>query len=190
MILIEYKWLKAEKKQKTNLFFLAQGIPLWSLVHVKLFIVRAIGDKSWDGRNFLKTFFISYWQCLELKLCVNTLEFTIVKHATCNNTIYLHLRLKMSWIEKNKIPKRTAFTSENWIKDKISSDLTFYLYTLCAVPVVGSIKYFSNFPSAFFILNSIHFFHTRFGMLVLTQNHTNAFLITFPPLFAVHFGPQ
>jgi hypothetical protein len=37
------------------------------------------------------------------------------------------------------------------------------------VPVCGSMKCFSSLPAEFFTTNSIHLFHRRSGILVLTQ---------------------
>ena len=68
--------------------------------------------------------------------------------------------------------------------------LLIIMSTLCAVPDSASMKYFSSFPVEFLIINSIHFFHRRLGILFRTQNQTKAFFVTVPPLTAVHFGPQ
>jgi hypothetical protein len=62
--------------------------------------------------------------------------------------------------------------------------------TFCAVPVCGSMKCFSSFPAGFFTINSIHLFHRRSGILVLTQNQTKAFVVTVPPLIVVQLDPQ
>ena len=64
------------------------------------------------------------------------------------------------------------------------------IFTLCTVPVSGSMKNFSCLPVEFFTANSIHFFHRRSGILFRTQNQTKAFSVTVPPLIAVHLGPQ